>query len=390
MGTTFEPARKFGVSPRNYESYWDGVDDTPTMPVGQRAAAPQGAAQPVQPAPAAMFGVGDNSGGSMQLSPYDPLGDQDEEQKFQEYLMQRDARKNAMQQIQNGDVDFNGASGVSKMQNWAATGAVDPKTLTTIHALRADRNRTASDNLYTPPPPEVASGVQMIRQVNPESETAMDDLIGVTRAIPAEHQTNPHFTDAYKSQEAKIQASRIARQRMALTASNHKNYDDELKAKVLMEGVLRPEQLAAHINEDGSLNRETIQMAIGQAKINKDLMTPEVRKELHALAVAKSTPPSDAEKEQYLTQNGVNPEAATGEQWDIAYKAMKALKEKAHRNAWTQLEAMGYRQLPARTQGAVAQPTQTNKIIVIDPKGRQHAFDWQEDADTFKKKAGIP
>ena len=358
MGSAFEPARQFGISPKNYESYWDGVEDTPVL-----TAKPQGGAAPVaQAAPAPeMYALGGGTGAMTMLSPYNPLSEEDEKQKFNEYLAQRRAQKDAQAQIQQGNVDFTGQEGASRLQNWAASGAVDPKVISQIHGVRADKFREEKDGPYTTPPPEVAKGVASIRQLDPTSPTAMQDLINIGKSVPDIYHANPHFSTAWQNHEAKLLTHQAQQGRMDEINANRKNSDKNLAAKALMDGTLTPDELAALRDEDGSMDSEALMSAIGQATHNKAIMTPDMRKYIDTLEMTARKGPTKDQKIAILEEAGINPEAATPDQWSEAYKFADKRNKAEYASQMNSLKQQGYKNLPRKMpygDATVAQPVQ--------------------------------
>lgn len=331
----FNAARSMGIAPQPYDSYFD---DGTSLPILNN---PSYSLSGVQSQPFAA---------PLAIPQFDPLAEQAANDQATAQLLKRQAT----QDILSGQNDWNSEQGRSKLQNFVARGVIAPQQ---ARAIISTVPKPQAQNRYSTVPVEVASAVSRLNQIDPTDPEAMTSLQKIIdpSIIPADIQTHPQFSSNFRELKKEILANKTHRE-----VTGRHDPDEELSGKAMQAG-LAPDELDAFVDQDGKITDKVgLRRAMYQAQHNSAVLGSDGRKRLDELNWSIVHPPTDEEKQDWLTRNGVAVNGATPEQWSAAFNGVRGEKEQLRNNYVTLLQQQGYRQLPKGGGGqqpvAIAQP----------------------------------
>lgn len=332
MAQPFNAVRAMGIAPQPVDDYFGG-DDFPQI------------GSPIEPNPTyTLSGVQSQPFATpMGLGTYDPIQEQVANQQAQEAA----AKRQAQQEIFNGNTDWTSDEGRQTLQNYVARGVVSP---TEARAIAYASPKAQKQNRYSTVPVEVAEGLNKLAQIDPSDPDAWTNLQKAVSPdnVPVDVQSHPQFQSDFKELKKEIQA-----QKQHMMALGKHDPDEELIGKAQAAGVA-PEELAPYLDENGKVGDKIgLRNAMFQASTNKNILGGEAGKKLSDLLYASSAvAPTDEEKNEWLARH---PEAGGPDKFVQAWNGVKADKMANYKNYLSALESAGYKRLP-RAQDQAPQP----------------------------------
>lgn len=319
-----------GIAPRSYEEYFPSDSFTVSGVQSQPFAAP------------------------MALPEYDPIADE-----------LADQQALAQQEIRSGNTDWSSDAGRGKLQNFVARGVIPPAQAKTILSAIPRSNR------YSSVPLDVAKATNQLAQINPSDPEAWNTLQKTISpdVIGLDVQSHPAFQTELKELRNQILTQQTHRE---VTGRHDPN--QEIMSKAMQAGM-EPDELRQFMDENGKVaDKLGLQNAIFQAgqapRLDNDLS-----KHISALQMSAILPPTQDDKETFLSTQGIDPKSATPQQWQAAWYGARQAKQQAFNEIIGALKAQGYRKLPKEIQLIAPQaPQQTEQPPQINSQAEYNAL----------------